>query len=80
MYDYQGLLEILKKNNLKKSDLVSKLKISSRTIAKISKGEKISKPVINKLCLFLNCKEDNIFRIIQKIKFYRHLEMKWKIK
>lgn len=49
MYDYQGLLEILKKNNLKKSDLVSKLKISSRTIAKISKGEKISKAVINKL-------------------------------
>ncbi|QDY88609.1 helix-turn-helix domain-containing protein [Mycoplasma anserisalpingitidis] len=64
MYDYHDLLEILKKNNLKKSDLVSKLKISSRTIAEISKGEKISKAVINKLCLFLNCKEDGIFRII----------------
>lgn len=46
-YDYRGLLEILKKNNLKKSDLVSKFKISSRTIAEISKGEKISKAVIN---------------------------------
>lgn len=82
MYDYHGLLEILKKNNLKKSDLVSKLKISSRTIAKISKGEKISKAIINKLCLFLNCKEDDIFRIISKNKVLQTLrdEMEHKIR
>lgn len=38
MFSYNGLLEILKQNGLKKSDLTEKVGISSRTIAKIAKG------------------------------------------
>ena len=36
MYQYNGLLQLLKKNHLKKSDLTKVLHISSKTIVKIS--------------------------------------------
>ncbi len=64
MISYVGLLEILKKNGLKKSDLTAKIGISSRTIAKISKGEKIADNVINRLCEFFGCKSGDICREI----------------
>lgn len=64
MISYVGLLEILKKNGLKKSDLTAKAGISSRTIAKISKGEKISDNVIKRLCEFFGCKSEDICREI----------------
>ena len=53
MYNYQGLEALLKQAGLNKSDLTKTLNISSRTIAKIAKGEKIAVSVINKLCIFL---------------------------
>lgn len=55
MMSYQGLLGILKQNGLKKSDLTEKVGISSRTIAKMSKGEKIADNVIKRLCEYFNC-------------------------
>ena len=64
MFSYAGLLEILKKNGLKKSDLTAKAGISSRTIAKISKGEKIADNVIKRLCNFFGCKSGDICREI----------------
>lgn len=64
MISYAGLLEILKKNGLKKSDLTAKAGISSRTIAKISKGEKIADNVIKRLCEFFGCKSEDICREI----------------
>ena len=64
MISYAGLLEILKKNGLKKSDLAAKAGISSRTIAKISKGEKIADNVIKRLCEFFGCKSEDICREI----------------
>lgn len=64
MYNYHGLLQLLKKHKLNKSDLTKILNISSRTIAKISKGEKLSPSVIMKLCKFFACCEDDIYIII----------------
>ncbi len=58
MFCYQGLLEILKRNGLKKSDLSEKVGISSRTIAKISKGEKIADNVIKRLCDYFGCTKE----------------------
>ena len=46
MYSYKLLENKLKELDLTKSDLTTKLGISSRTIAKISKGEKIANNVI----------------------------------
>ena len=50
MYDYERLNQKLLERGLKKSELTSILKISSRTIAKIAKGEKLADQVMDKLC------------------------------
>ena len=60
MYSYEGLLNLLNKKSLKKSDLTNKAGISSRTIAKISKGEKIADAVIKRLCAFFGCVPQDI--------------------
>ena len=43
MVSYEGLYAHLKQTGIKKTDLTEKIGISSRTIAKIAKGEKLSK-------------------------------------
>lgn len=58
---YDGLTRLLKQNGLKKSELTAKLGISSRTIAKISKGEKIADNVILRLCEFFGCQREDLF-------------------
>ena len=46
---------------MKKSELTRELGISSRTIAKIGKGERLADRVILRLCDFLGCKKEDIF-------------------
>ena len=60
MYSYDGLNKILKEKNMKKSELSAKLGISSRTIAKIGKGEKIADHVITRLCDFFGREKEDI--------------------
>lgn len=55
MYSYQPLERKLKAIGLTKSALAAKLGISSRTIAKISKGEKIAHNVLVRIADFLHC-------------------------
>lgn len=64
MYDYSGLYKQLKEKNLNKSDLTQKLNISSRTIAKISRGEKVSKTVLTKISNYFSCSNEDIYKII----------------
>lgn len=64
MFEYKGLDKLLKDNNIKKSDLTNILGISSRTIAKISKGQKLSKITIEKLCTFFSCNPEDLYREI----------------
>lgn len=61
MYSYDGLNNLLKAKNMKKSELSAKLGISSRTIAKIGKGEKLADHVILRLCDFFGCEKEDIF-------------------
>jgi len=61
MYSYDGLNNLLKAKNMKKSELSARLGISSRTIAKIKKGEKLANHVILRLCDFLGCEKEDIF-------------------
>ena len=60
MYSYDGLHHLLKARGMKKSELIAKLGISSRTIAKIGKGEKLADAVILRLCAFFGCGKEDI--------------------
>ena len=60
MYSYDGLNSLLKKNNIKKSELASKIGMSSRTIAKIAKGEKLADNVVLRLCEYFGCRKEDI--------------------
>lgn len=62
MYIYSGLENQLKKKGIKKTNLTEILGISSRTIAKIKKGEKISKTVIDKLCDYFSCDPASLYK------------------
>ena len=53
MFSYEGLNERLQARGINKSDLTSILGISSRTIAKIAKGEKISAKTMQKIADYL---------------------------
>ena len=60
MYSYDGLLQLLKARGMKKSMLSETVGISSRTIAKISKGEKIAENVLLRLCDYFECQREDI--------------------
>lgn len=55
MISYQGLEEKLNERGIKRSDLTKLLGISSRTIAKIGRGEAFSRAVMDKLCGYFSC-------------------------
>lgn len=63
MYSYQPLEKRLNDKGLNKSDLTINLGISSKTIAKMSKGEKVANRVLLKIANFLNCRVDELFTI-----------------
>lgn len=62
MYSYQTLENKLSERNLTKSDLTKELGISSRTVSKIAKGEKIADHVLGKIADFLGCEIADLYR------------------
>ena len=52
---YKGLEAKLNERGITRSDLTKELGISSRTIAKIGRGEKLSRVVMEKLCEYFSC-------------------------
>ena len=61
MYIYRKLEEELKNKGITKSDLGKILSISSRTIAKINKKERIQMVVLKKIANYLDCKPTDLF-------------------
>ena len=55
MISYDGLYEQLRNKGITKTDLTVALGISSRTIAKIAKGEKLSRNTLQKIADYLGC-------------------------
>ena len=55
MISYKGLEAKLDERGITRSDLTKELGISSRTIAKIGRGEKLSRVVMEKLCGYFSC-------------------------
>ena len=64
MYSYKGLIQKLSEHNILKSDLTKLLGLSSRTVAKIGKGEKLSPGVMKKLGIFFGCDPEELYREI----------------
>ena len=52
---YNGLWKMLIDYNMQKKDLIDKIGISSTTIAKMGKGEKVSLDVIERICTYFDC-------------------------
>ena len=81
MISYEWLEKVLKEKNIKKSDLSTELRISSRTIAKISKGEKLSKRSIQKIAGHLGespemlMKEVSSNRILQILREEKEMKL-----
>ena len=64
MYSYEGLLQQLAKTGRKRTDLTTELGLSSRTVAKIAKGEKLSARVMEKAAAYLDVPADRLYREI----------------
>lgn len=52
---YNGLWKKLIDKKLQKKNLTEKLNISSATVAKMGKGEKVSMDVLERICRYLDC-------------------------
>ena len=64
MYAYDGLNRKLEEAGMGKTRLSKELKISSRTIAKIARGEKLSSRILQKIAAYLQCQPEDLFRKI----------------
>ena len=62
MISYDGLYAQLQKKGITKTDLTSEIGISSRTIAKIAKGEKLSRKTMQKIADYLGCEAEDLCR------------------
>jgi len=64
IYSYEKLEKKLADKGINRTDLTHEPGISSRTIAKISKGEKLSQRTLRKIAEYLSCDPDDLFQII----------------
>ena len=64
MISYKGFEEKLRERGITRSALTKELGISSRTIAKIGRGEKLSRIVMEKLCAYFSCTAGELCREI----------------
>ena len=64
MLSYAGLLQRLQEREMTKTALADQLGISSRTVAKIGRGEKIANHVLKKIAAYLDCSPEEICRTI----------------
>lgn len=64
MISYSNLQQKLNEKGLTKTALAKELGISSRTVAKIGRGEKIADHVLGKIAVFFGCSADELCRTI----------------
>ena len=64
MISYSGLLQKLSDKGLTKTALTTELGVSSRTVAKIGRGEKIADHVLEKIAAYLGCAASDLYRSV----------------
>ena len=62
MFSYDGLEQALSSKKTTKTKMAAALGISSRTIAKIGKGEKLSQRTLQRIAAYLGCDADSLCR------------------
>ena len=80
MISYEGLEKALKEKRKGKTELSTELGLSSRTIAKIAKGEKLSKRSIQKIADYLDKSPDALMREISDNKILQILREEKELK
>jgi DNA-binding Xre family transcriptional regulator len=63
MVSYEGLYEQLRRKGIRRTDLTAAIGISSRTIAKIGKQEKLSNRTLQKIADYLGCEVADLCRV-----------------
>lgn len=64
MFVYKKLFDLMKEKNITRNDLRNEGIISSATIAKLGKNEKVSIDVIETLCGYLECQPGDIMEYV----------------
>ncbi len=64
---YNKLFDILKQKRITKTELRENIKISTATLAKLSKNEPVAMKVIEDICNFLNCQPGDIMEMEKEI-------------
>lgn len=63
---YKKLFLLLVERDMKKKDLQEKARVSSSTMAKLSKGEYVTMEVLVKICVALNVDIGDVVEIVAK--------------
>ena len=74
MFSYNRLTQKLKDKNLTKTDLCNLVGLSSRTIAKIGKNEKLSNKTLEKIAFYLGCNKEELYKEVSKNKILQILK------
>ena len=64
---YNKLFDILEQRNISKTELRENIKISTATLAKLSKNELVAMKVIEDICNFLNCQPGDIMGMEKEV-------------
>lgn len=64
---YTKLFDILNKRNITKTELRKNIKISTATLAKLSKNEPVAMKVIEDICNFLHCQPGDIMEMEKEV-------------
>lgn len=64
MISYKPFQKLLIDRNMKKTDIMKALGISSATLAKLNKNEYVSVELIDKLCTILQCQPGDLMEYI----------------
>lgn len=60
---YKPLWKLLIDRDMKKGDLMKDAGVSSSTMAKLAKNETVRTDVLDRICLSLNCKIEDIMHV-----------------
>ena len=80
MISYKGLERALKEKGISKTELSKNLGLSTRTVAKIKKGEKLSRNTVQKIAAYLGLTPEEIMREISENEILQRLRDEKEIK